>query len=150
MTSPAKRMTAALKRRLIPALTATGFDGRFPRYRRVRGDVIHLLMIAYDKAAESFFLEFGAHPRGDKHTTWGEIVPEDKLLLEHVLFQQRARLQERCDGGSLPDQWFRFAECGEDDDAYDRLAAQVAGMLPQMEAWFMGGGGGLNVSPNGP
>ncbi len=147
--SPARQMTAALKRTLVPALERSGFSGTFPRYRRTTASVVHLLMIAYDKEGASFHLEFGGHPSGDKRTSWGEVVPADKILLEHVPFTERARLQARCDGGSVPSQWFRFDRLSATAD-YDALAIRVAGMMPQVEDWIASGIEGPNISPNAP
>lgn len=146
--SSAQHMSAALKVELVPALKAGGFDGTFPRYRRVRPAAIELLAIFYDKAATCFFLEFGAHERGDKHASWGEVVPESKLSLEHVGFQRRARLRARCSGGSLANDWFAFGAFSEESQ-FRELAASVANLLPQVEQWLERGTVGTNVSPNG-
>ncbi|MBL8484203.1 MAG: hypothetical protein JNJ60_18545 [Rhodocyclaceae bacterium] len=148
MQTPSQRMSAALKTELIPALKAMGFAGTFPRYRRERPASIQLLAIFYDKAGICFFLEFGAHERGDKLTSWGEVVPESKLLLEHVRYDQRARLQARCGGGSVAADWFAFEACTEDAQ-FRALAAEVAQRLPQVELWFESGNAGTNISPNG-
>lgn len=142
-------MTTALKRHLAPVLMTAGFAGTFPRYRRLGPDSIHFLLVAYDKEATAFFLEFGAHPRGELQTSWGELVPEDKLLLEHVPFQQRARLQARCGGGSMPQQWFQFGSFAADESAYAMLALHVSKLLPQLESWLASAAVGPNVAPNG-
>jgi hypothetical protein len=133
----------------MPALEAAGFDGRFPRYRRVADDSIQLLAVFYGPANTAFFLEFGSHPRGNLQTSWGEIVEEDKLLLEHVPFPKRARLQERADGGSVAEQWFQIAAFGEDTARYDRLATRVAALFAQVETWLRCGQGGPNISTLG-
>lgn len=110
--------------------------------------MVEFLAIFYDKAGTRFFLELGAHERGDKLTNWGEVVPESKLMLEHVRFEQRARLQARCIGGSLETDWFAFGSLIEDAQ-FVEVAGSVAKLLPQVEAWFESGIVGPNVSPNG-
>ncbi|MDD2760098.1 MAG: hypothetical protein PHH11_07375 [Methylomonas sp.] len=141
-------MSAALKRELVPILEAYGFTGTFPRYRRERPTSILFVTIFYDKSATAFCLEFGAHERGDKLTSWGELIPENGLMLEYVPFDQRARLQARCDGGSVAADWFAFGRLSDDAQFRD-LAASVTRLLPQVEAWFELGTVGPNVSPNG-
>ena len=149
-TTPTRHMTQALKRELVPVLRAAGFPGTFPRFRRDRGQSIEFLSVQYDKAGTAFILEFGSHPPGPKATSWGELVPEDRLLLEHVPLDSRARLQARPGRMSLWDDWFQFGKFGQEAAAYSRLAASVAGMLPQVEAWLATRQSGPNVSPYGP
>ena len=146
--TPAKRMSAALKLEPVPVLKATGFAGTFPRYRRERPIAVQFLAVFYDKAATHFFLEFGVHDRGDKLTSWGEVVPGSKLHLEHARFDQRARLQARCGGGSMAADWFAFGSFSEDAQFRD-LARSVAKLLPQIEDWLSCGAVGPNVSQNG-
>ena len=92
--SPSQQMSAALKAVLVPVLNESGFDGRFPRYRRDRAEVLHFISMQYDKAGTSFFLEAAWQPPGDKMTSWGELVPQRDLLLEHAPLENRARLQQ--------------------------------------------------------
>jgi hypothetical protein len=140
-------MSAAMKSQFEPVLKARGFAGSFPRYRRNRPAEVQLLAIFYDKAASRFFLEFGAHERGDKTTSWGEVVPESKLLLEHVHFDRRARLQARCNGGSIAEDWFAF-ETFSEEGQFHELAESLIQLLPQVEAWFESGAVGPNILPN--
>ena len=147
--TPARRMSKALKREFVPALRRQSFEGSFPRYRRETPNAIEFLAIWYDKAATAFFIEFGTHVRGDKQTSWCEIVPEAKLILEHVPFTARLRLQADCSGGSSTENWFRFGAYGEDDSAYEALAHSVAALLPQVEAWFRSAELGPNLHRNG-
>ena len=123
--TPARHMSKALKRELVPSLNQQGFVGSFPRYRRETSDAIEFLAIWYNKAATAFVVEFGTHARGDKQTSWGETVPETKLILEHVPFNHRLRLQEDCSCGSTPGDWFQFGGLGEDVAAYKGLAQQL-------------------------
>ncbi|QIF03327.1 DUF4304 domain-containing protein [Roseimicrobium sp. ORNL1] len=151
VASPAKLMNKAIKAELIPALSAAGFAGKHPRFQRFSGGRIHFLSINQNKMGTAFFLEFGHHPRGEKLTAWGEVVPEEKLMLEHVLFTERARLQARKNGyNSMEEDWFSFGAFGPDLAEYSALASSVAGMLPQIEDWFAHQTEGPNVSLNGP
>src|SRR5574343_26710 len=136
--SPAKRMSAALKSVLVPALTALGFSGRFPRYRREQGRGIDFLAVFYNQAGTRFFLEFGTHPAGDKLTSWGEVVPEASLLLEHVDFMARARLHAQPGEGSLESNWFAFGELSA-VAAFEAVAAAVVAGLPEVDAWLASG-----------
>lgn len=146
--SAAKRMNRALKRALVPALAAAGFAGRYPRYRRVEAARIAFVAVFHDKAGTRFFLEFGTHERGDKRTSWGDVVTEDALLLEHVPFDRRARLQARTGRGSVDADWFAYGSF-DDDAAFDALAQAVAAMLPQVERWLADGTTGPNVHATG-
>lgn len=149
--SPVKLMNKAIKAELVPALNAAGFIGKYPRLQRFSGDYIHFLSVNQNKPGTAFFLEFGIHPRGEKLTSWGEVVPEEKLILEHVLFTERARLQVRKNGrSSMEEDWFSFEAFGSDLVLYSGLALSVAGMLPQMEEWFANQTEGPNVSACGP
>ena len=147
--SPSQQMSAALKAVLVPVLTESGFDGRFPRYRRDRAEVLHFIGVQYDKAGTSFFLEAGWHPPGDKMTNWGELVPQHELRLEHAPLENRVRLQQVGGPSSLPSDWFSYAGRGDDAAGYRAVAATVAGMLPQVEAWLARGEVGPNLSPYG-
>lgn len=139
-------MSKALKTQLVPQLQAVGFSGRFPDFRRHAESSIHFVSIRYDKAGTAFFLESGSHPRGDTLTPWGEIVPEDKLILEHVSFDLRARLQQHASRTSMPADWFTFDGFGENDELYAALATSVSTMLQQLEVWLAAGTPGPNVS----
>jgi hypothetical protein len=149
-TTPARRMSKALKSELVPALNTAGFFGAFPRFRRNSDAAVQFLSVQYDKAGTAFFLEFGSHPLGSKITTWGEVVPEIELILEHVPFDSRARLQARSSRGSVVEDWFQFGHFGDEAASYTKLAASTVAMLPQVENWLATQQAGPNVSPNGP
>jgi len=142
-------MSKALKSALVPALNTAGFAGTFPRFRRNSDVDVQFLSVQYDTAGTAFFLEFGSLPSGPKLTSWGEVVAEHQLTLEHIPFDTRARLQARPDRGSVVDDWFQFGHFGEDVASYTVLAASVAAMLPQVEDWLATQQLGPNVSPNG-
>ena len=135
-TTPARRMSEALKSKFVPVLKAAGFSGTFPRFRRNSETSIQFLSIQYDKAGTALFLEFGNHPPGDKNTSWGEIVPEGKLVLEHIPFDSRARLQAQTGRGSIEKDWFHFGDFKEDAASYNKLAESIAIMFSQVESWL--------------
>jgi len=138
-------MSKALKSALVPALKAAGFVGAFPRFRRSSGEQIQFVSVQYHWAQTAFFLEFGSHPAGPKLTSWGELVPEDKLILEHVQVDYRARLQAQVGRGSVLEDWFQFGSFGQDFAAYTELATGIAALFPQIEAWFSTQQQGPNV-----
>ena len=140
----AKPVTAAIKATLQPVLVAAGFAGRFPNYRRVRDARIDLLSIQYAKYGGAFVIESGSLPRGPLHTSWGEVVPEEKLVLEHALLQDRARLQPSTGPHSLYTDWFVFGEAPA-PAAIDAAIAQAIALWPQMEAWLRDRIAGPNV-----
>lgn len=149
-STPAHRMSKALKSELVPALNAAGFFGTFPRFRRNSNAALQFVSAQYDKGGTAFFLEFGNHPLGSGVTSGSEVASASELILEHVPFELRARLQARPGSMSLAEDWFQFGHFGDDAAAYTRLAATAAAMLPQVEIWLSTRQAGPNVSPNGP
>jgi hypothetical protein len=137
----------ALKRHLIPALSAIGFSGRSSEFQRLLGESQDLLCIQYWKNGGSFVLEFGRRERGPLHTTWGEVFPEDKVTVAHLPTVARARLEDRsAESGDLFF-GFQFAGFGEDRPRYDALAQRVAALLPQVDAWLQTRDVGPDVRP---
>jgi hypothetical protein len=129
-------MRKALRKHLIPALAAAGFDGRSTRFTRLRDDAQDLLSIQYWKYGGSFILEFGRRPRGPLQTAWGPVIPEEKLEIAYLPVCDRARLQARDAAPEDIFAGFRFADFGDDQDRYEGLALRVANCLPQIEAWL--------------
>lgn len=132
-------MRKALKRHVFPGLAALGFTGGPTHFRRLRSDTHDMLSVQYWKYGGSFILEFGRRERGPLHTTWGEVVAEDRLDVAYLAVQSRARLQERPEAAADTFAGFRFEGFGEDVARYDTLAARVSAMLPQVDAWLDGG-----------
>lgn len=70
-------MRKALKRALLPELKLLGFDGTSSSFQRKSDKALDLLSIQYWKYGGQFILEFARRERGDLHTSWGEVIPEE-------------------------------------------------------------------------
>lgn len=144
MSTSNKTIKAALKKVFVPHLTAEGFMGKYPQFVRKEDGALHLLSIQFDKWGGGFFLEFAAHPPGDKTMSWGEVVPESALTTAHAPFDTRARLQEDGADNSLRETWFRFENM--DKEACEQLARRLVGVFPQVNEWLRTGERGANIS----
>lgn len=147
MPSPNDRMRRALKKWLLPALAARGFGGGALHFRRAGPEALDLLSLQWGKYGGEFILEFGCRPRGPLHTSWGEIVPEDKLDVAHLHPLERARLQPADDVRGAQLHGFFFGDLGEDQAAYEGLAQAVAAHLDQVDAWLRDGKVGSHIHP---
>lgn len=138
-------MRKALKRALLPELKLLGFDGTSSSFQRKSDKALDLLSIQYWKYGGQFILEFARRERGDLHTSWGEVIPEERLDVAHTSPTQRARLQRKDDTSEEVFRGFKFEGFGEDQTKFDALANQVASLLPQVIAWLETGVAGENV-----
>lgn len=139
-----KKMRNAMKKALVPYLKAEGFNGKFPSFQRKEKQLLHLLTVQFDKHGGGFFLEFAIHPEGDLKTSWGEIVPENKLDVAYAPIEDRARLQENGKPNSLRDDWFRYENLSEDE--LETLVKHVIGLFPQVNNWLRNKRVGKNIS----
>jgi hypothetical protein len=144
MAGADKKMRNALKRTLIPYLESEGFGGKFPDFQRKEKDVLHLLSVHFDKHGGGFYLEFAKHPVGDKKTSWGEIVPEQKLNVAYAPAEDRARLQENANPNSLREDWFRFDNLSESE--IEALVKRVIALFTQVNDWLRDKKVGKNIS----
>jgi hypothetical protein len=107
-------MLGALKAHLVPALTARGFTGSFPHFRRLKPDQIDLLSVQFDKYGGGFVVELAKCPADGITTLWGAKIPPDKVKASDTL-PPRLRLGSnpakqdfhhwfRYDGGQSPDE----------------------------------------------
>ena len=138
-------MRKALKKVLLPELKAMGFVGTSSSFQRRTAEHLDLLDIQYWKYGGQFILEFARTKRGDLNTSWGEIVPEEKIGVAHMSPLKRARLQRTIEATEDLFRGFKFSDFGEDLDKYSALASQVASLLPQVNVWLEGGAAGENV-----
>lgn len=143
-------MRQALRRHLVPALAALGFEGGPTHFRRFRDARHELLSIQWWKYGGSFILEFGHRARGPLHTAWGEVVDELKLDVAYLPLDARARLQDRQAPADDLFGGFAFAGFGEDAAPYHALAERVAARLPQVDAWLREGRAGPDIALYGP
>lgn len=132
--SPARLMSAALKKELVPGLKALGFEGTFPNFERDAEAGRQLVSVLYHPSGGEFLLEFGVLPEASRPE---EIALSARLATVSVL--ARARLLTESG------RWFNFKRYGADEDAYQGLAGSVSGLLPQIEQWFASGVNGPNV-----
>lgn len=140
----------ALRRSLLPELRRLGFTGRTSAFQRADGDRLDLLDIQYWKYGGGFILEFASCARGPLHTSWGEVVPEAELQVAHIGPLQRARLQPGPQDPPGPAHgWFGFAGFSEDLERYERLAARIVALLPQVDEWLRTRTPGSHVHPLG-
>lgn len=132
MSDERRRMVAALRKRVVPALKARGFKGSFPHLRRVAESKIDLLTFQFDKWGGGFIVEIAACPPEGVTMYGGEHVAPGKVNAWHM--SRRLRLgapDEKSDG-----RWFRFRK-GWDDAAYEALACEVLPYLDsQAEPWW--------------
>jgi hypothetical protein len=140
-------MRKSLKKHVIPRLHALGFDGSRSSFRRAAGQKLDLLEFHYWKYGGALIVEFARTERGDFSTSWGTVVPESQLTVAHISPLKRARLKSSIAGGKIPPGWFRFEHFGEDMERYDALAAELAALLPQADAWLREGRVGDRVAP---
>ena len=143
-------MRKALKRELLPQLKLHGFVGATSSFQRKSDNTLDLLSIQYWKYGGQFILEFARRERGELQTSWGEVVPEEKLDVAHVRPTRRARLQRNDEVFEELFRGFKFEGFGEDQAKYDALAKQVASLLPQVNAWLETGVSGENVHSLAP
>ena len=138
-------MRKALKRELLPQLKLLGFIGATSNFQRKSDKALDLLSIQYSKYGGQFILEFARRERGELQTSWGEIIPEEKVNVAHVIPTRRARLQRNDEMFEELFRGFKFEGFGENQARYDALANQVASFLPQVNAWLETGVSGENV-----
>ncbi|QIK37498.1 hypothetical protein GWK36_05340 [Caldichromatium japonicum] len=129
-------MRKALRRHLLPALAHLGFVGKSSKFQRLLPDWQDLLAIQYFRYGGSFILEFGRRERGPLSTSWGPVVPEEKLDVVYISPGERGRLQETEAEARDLFAGFSFEGFGEDFSKYEALAMRVATLLPQVDAWL--------------
>ena len=135
-------MRKSLKKWLVPALRERGFASNGWEFQR-QGEKLDLVAVQFGKYGGEFILEAASRPRGDLHTTWGEVVPEEKVTSAHVSLLERARLEGAPGGAGL--RGFSFVGFGEDREKYETLARVVVGLLPELESWLITKEAGTNV-----
>ena len=147
MPSSGDLMRKALKKGLLPQLASLGFSGKASEFRRNRESVLDLVSIQWGRYGGEFILEFGSSEAGPMKTSWGEIVPEEKITVAHLSVMKRARLAPLTPSPGLQLHGFFFGDFGEDIAEYDKLAKSVSAMLVQVVSWLEDGSIGPNVRP---
>jgi len=133
----------SLKKFLLPALKDMGYNGKGWEFQR-QSSSLDLLSVQFWKYGGQFILEAARQPRGDLHTSWGEVVPESQLTVAHAPTLKRARLGPVEGAG---DSWFVYSAFGDDQSRFDALARRVTELLPQLEHWLNTKEVGTHVRP---
>ncbi len=139
-----KEMRPILKKILRQFLSRQNFQGKFPNYRRIESDMLHLLSVEFDKYGGAFFLELAICPAKNLQTSWGKSISVDELTAAHMPPEDRVRLQATADHHSLPEDWFRFDSLSDESELW-QLAEQIIDLFPQVNDWFRNKKAGANI-----
>ena len=129
-------MQKALKRFWLPEINRLGFTGKSPDFQRLGADFQDLLSLQYWKYGGEFILEFARRERGSFTTSWGPVIPEEKLEIAYINTLFRARLEQRGSTTGQHLQGFDFSLFGEDVAEYEALAKEVASLLHEVDDWL--------------
>lgn len=147
MASKSRKLRAAIKAILEPALKEAGFAVAYPNFRRIDGDTIDLVHLQYSKWGGAFILNMGRQIGPLEHP-WHGVVPPHELEVVHLPMEKQQRLGPvRTAKRDHMGGWFKYQDIWDDRAALDRLMQEVVGLLPQMEAWLKDGTRGPNVDP---
>jgi len=129
MTHERKAMDDALKELVVPKLRAVGFKGSLPHFRRVASGGLDILTFQFDRYGGGFIIELARCSKDGFVTTWGKIIPANKITAWDLPLNWRHRIQPQV--GSSTDSWFRFQ-----NGKVREVASAVLHQLPTVEAWF--------------
>lgn len=148
MKGPDQFMKDALKRIFVPHLITLGYSGKYPHFRKKHDGLLHLASVQFWKYGGSFIVEVAKHPAGPKQTSWGELVPEEKIDVAYAPPTERARLQRNGNNGTESG-WFRFSQFESDKAKYDALAKEVSSLFAQAEHWLASAEAGPSIHTHG-
>jgi hypothetical protein len=125
-------MIEALHRHVVPVLEARSFSGRFPDFRRISSNTVHLLSIHFARHMPAYAVEVSCAPLTGL-TVVGNLVTAEELTAWHVSASARFRI-----GPDDPDQWFSFKEpMFSIGDPYKKAALAVIPYIEgQAELWW--------------
>ena len=129
MASGRDEMIKALKIILIPVLREKGFKGSFPHFRRRLENRIDLMSFYFDKYGGGFTVEIGASPSNGYTIKGGPHIPPDKVNTTRHVPMTWLEPYENHDS-------YRYDEEPVPDDIYEKLAYEVASLLPKAEEWW--------------
>jgi hypothetical protein len=138
-------MRRALRRFWLPEMVRLGFVGKTSTFQRLGVDFQDLLSLQYWKYGGEFVLEFARRERGPFVTSWGPVIPEEKLDVAYISPLLRARLEQRGPASGEYLRGFDFSSFGEDTLKYEVLAKQVASLLPEVDEWLKNGRNGEHI-----
>ncbi len=124
-------MIKALKSSVVPLLREKGFKGSFPHFRRRLETRIDLISFFFDKYGGGFVVDIGASPTNGYTVSRGYHIPPNKVNTTHHVPQMRLQPTEE-----PPDFSFRYDEEPVLDGIYEKLAREVAFLLPEAEQWW--------------
>lgn len=100
--SDRNKMIEAFHLHLTPVLKERGFTGRFPDYRRISTEAVHLLSVHFARHKPAYAMEIACAPLTGLNVA-GHMVAAEELTAWHVLGPARFRI-----GPDAPDQWFTY------------------------------------------
>jgi len=144
MPSKDRKMRRILRKIFGDFLQQQSFIGRFPNYRRIEDNTLHLLSFQFDTYGGAFFLELATHPAESLQVSWRRPIPVEELTAAHLPPETRVRLQAKANRHSLPEDWFRFDSFTDEYD-FIQLAEHVKTLFPQVNDWLREKREGINI-----
>lgn len=126
------KMIEAFHLHVAPVLAARNFTGRFPDFRRLSTNSVHLLSIHFARHKAAYAAEISCAPLTGLNVA-GKLVPAEELTAWHVMGASRFRI-----GPDSPDQWFSFkVPLFSMGNPYKRAALAVIPYIEtQAELWW--------------
>lgn len=110
-------LESSIKDHLSPVLRGDGFTGSGRTFRRISGDLIHVVQVQGSRYGDEFAVNLGIQPRSIPDADGNSL---DATRIKVELCEFRRRLSE-----SGSDQWWKHGESKESMDAAVREAASV-------------------------
>ncbi len=125
-------MIEAFHLHVVPMLEGRNFTGRFPDFRRIAAESVHLLSFHFARHKPAYAVEISCAPLSGL-TVAGNVVPAEELTAWHVAGPARFRI-----GPDFPDQWFSFKlPLFSMGDPYKKAALAVIPFIEkQAELWW--------------
>lgn len=155
---PPRSIRVALKRIVLPALRARGFEGELPHLRRITAEGTHFFSVqTNNKRGGSFVVNLGRLPPGPHTTRSGEVIAPERLTIFEALGNDAARL--RAVPNTLTEVWFQYRQSPLSASLtrfrqaiglggpkpfvteFERAAREVLDLLPECDQWWAGANG---------
>jgi hypothetical protein len=117
MSEPTPRLEPSIREHLGPVLKNDGFSGSGRTYRRISGDLIHVVQVQGSRYGKRFAINLGLQPRSIPDVIGN---PPDAAKIKEELCEFRRRLSE-----GKGDQWWDHSGSKESMEAAVRAAASV-------------------------
>lgn len=128
-------------------MSELGFTVNYPHFQRKRDGRLELVSLVHEKWGGGMFLEFATIGAGDLQTSWGDVVPEQKIEVAYTDPATRARLIAKANGTDSRESYFRYDTLAENQTQCDELLQSLIDLLPQVIGWFEHGKVGPNIVP---